>query len=276
MVNRSFVDGRKWRKERGILIMIVVFAGVICAGCIQQEEEPQETEAPYFEDYFRGDFVVTGEPILNQEVEILFTAKPITDSPETEIYLHLPEGIELVQGDVRWEGNIKKDEVVEITITVKSVQEGQWTIHAYVKGMLDGKYEKDRVYYLVFLTSKDSGQVSRTHFYPPPVEREGKLMMINMILDAPPDPKVGEEIVLTFSLIASKDISNVRAVIVLPEEFILVNGSLEWQGDLKYAEIIEVIQVTIIPTERGRFWFTGTATYDSESLKYGFQMYISY
>jgi len=255
------------------LVLVVVFAGVICEGCIQQEEESEP--GVVLEDYFRGDFAVTGEPILNQEVEILFTVKPVLEAPNTSIDFYLQEGIELVQGSLHWEGDIKKDEVVEIAIIVKPVQEGQLEICAYVESVFSRQHKEHYPYFLVFLTSKDSGRVSRTHFYPPPVEREGKLMMINMILDAPPDPKVGEEIVLTFSLIASKDISNVKAVVVLPEEFILVNGSLEWQGDLKYAEIIEVIQVTIIPTERGRFWFTGTATYDSKSLKYGFQMYIS-
>lgn len=273
MADNILLHGRRWRKELARLILIVTFAGVLCTGCIQQKEGSETTVA--YEDYFRGDFAVTGEPILNQEVEIVFSVNPPVDSLNTEIEIFLPEGVELEQGNAYWKGDIQRDEVFEITIRVKPVQEGQWRIHIYVKGMLDGKYEKEREYYLVFLTTKDSGQVSRTSFYPPPVEREGKFMMINMILDAPPDPKVGEEIVLTFSLIASKDLSDVRAVVVLPEEFTLISGSLEWQGDLKYAEISEVIQIKIIPTERGRFWFTGTATYDSESLKYGFQMYIS-
>jgi len=272
MVDGSFLYGKKWRK-RVTLVLLVSFAGIICGGCIHQEKEAET--AVTLEDYFRGDFSVTGEPILNQEVEILFSVNPVLDAPNTSIMLYLPEGIELVQGDSSWEGDIKKDELVQVRITVKPIQEGQWIMWFYVESVFSSRRKEHYTYYLVFLTSRDSGQVSRTHFYPPSPEGEAKLMMINMILDAPPDPKVGEEIVLTFSLIASKDLSNVRAVVVLPEEFTLASGSLEWQGDLKYAEIIEVIQVTIIPTERGRFWFTGTATYDSESLKYGFQMYIS-
>jgi hypothetical protein len=86
----------------------------VCAGCIQQEEGTES--APVLEDYFRGDFVVSGGSILNQEVEILFTVKPITDSPNTEILFYLPEGTELVQGDIYWTGDIKEDEVVEVKI----------------------------------------------------------------------------------------------------------------------------------------------------------------
>lgn len=262
--------GKRWKK--GFSSMLVVISLVSCTGCIQQKEG---TETSFYEDYFRGDFVVTGEPILNAEIEIAFSVKPFVDSLSTEIEVFLPEGIELVQGDIYWKGDIGRDEVIQIRFAVKVIQEGELNIYAYVKGMLDGKHEKDRTYYLYFLTSKDSGQVSRTRFYPISPEGEAKLMMVNMILHAPPDPKVNEEIVLTFSIIASEDLLNVRAFVVLPEEFILVSGALEWTGDLREAEEITAIQVRVVPTEIGRFWFVGTVAYGHESLKYGFQMYIS-
>lgn len=265
------IECGKWKKSS--IVFVVFFTCTVFTGCIHQEEGAEVAVA--LEDYFRGDFSVTGEPVLNQEVEIVFSVNPVLEAPNTSIRFYLPEGIELVQGDLDWEGDIKKDEIVQVKITVKPIQEGQWIMHSYVESVFSSKRKEHYTYYLVFLTSKDTGQVSRTWFYPPSPEGEAKVMMINMILDAPPDPNVGEEIVLTFSLIASKDLSNVRAVVVLPEEFTLVHGSLEWTGDLKEAEIIEVIRITIIPTERGRFWFTGTATYDNESLKYGFQIYIS-
>jgi hypothetical protein len=269
MITVHMVCG-KWKKSSIIVILFLMC--IVCTGCFHQDKGAETAVA--LEDYFRGDFSVTGEPVLNQEVEIVFTVNPVLEAPHTEIRFYLPEGIELVQGDLTWKGDIKKDELVQVKITVKPIQEGQWMIWSYVESVFSSKRKEHYTYYLVFLTSKESGQVSRTWFYPPSPEGEAKLMMINMILDAPPDPRVGEEIVLTFSLIASKDLSTVRAVVVLPEEFTLVNGSLEWTGDLKEAEIIEVIRITIIPTERGRFWFTGAAVYDTESLKYGFQIYI--
>lgn len=273
MVDSISSHGKKWVKKVDAYLVLLLLVLSACAGCIHQEEESEP--APVLEDYFRGDFVVTGEPALNQEVEILFTVKPIADSPNTEIFFYLPEGIELVQGDKHWTGDIKEDEVVEIRISVKPILEGQWEIYAYVKGMLDGKYEKERDYYLVFLTSKESGQISRTPFYSE--HPDGKIleeMTVNMILDPPPDPKANEEMILTFSLIASKDISSARAVVVLPEEFVLVNGTLEWRGALEEAKKTVVIQVTVIPTEPGRFWFVGTVTYDDEEWRYGFQIYV--
>ena len=271
MADNILLHGRRWRKELARLVLIVTLAGVLCTGCIQQKEVSETTVA--YEDYFRGDFAVTGEPILNQEVEIVFSINPPVDSLNTEIEIFLPEGIELVQGDVYWEGDIQRDEVVGITIRVKPVQEGQWIIHIYVKGMLDGKYEKDRVYYLFFLTSKDSGQVSRTHFYPPSPEGKPKLMTVGLVIRVPNFLDMDEEVVVTFSLLASKDVSDVRAVIVLPEEFILIDGVLEWTGDLQ-KEKEETFQITIIPTERGRFEILGILTYDDEEWKFARYVFV--
>jgi hypothetical protein len=116
MADSIFLYGRKGRKELALLVLVVIFAGIICGGCIQQKEG-SETAAAY-EDYFRGDFVVTGEPILNQEVEIVFSVNPPVNSLNTEIEIFLPEGIELVQGGAYWEGDIQRNEVVEISYSL--------------------------------------------------------------------------------------------------------------------------------------------------------------
>ena len=206
----------KW--EKFTIVMVLLFTG-ICTGCIHQGESGG-TEAPYMEDYFRGDFAVTGEPVLNQEVEVVFSVTPITDSIKTKIYMYLPEGIELVQGDLYWEGDIKKGDIVQIKITVKSIQEGQWVMSAYVEGLLDGEADKNLDYFLYFLTSKDTGQVSRTRFYYE-YEPEGRAieLAVVMISDAPHSTKVGEEVVLTFSLIASKDSNTLHSPDILVNIF---------------------------------------------------------
>ena len=265
MADNILLHGRKWRKERALLILLVIFASITCAGCIQQEEGSETAVA--LEDYFRGDFVVTGEPLLNQEVEILFTVNPVLEAPNTSINFYLPDGIELVQGDLTWEGDIGKDEVVEITITVKPVQEGQWDIISYVESVFSKKRKVNYSYYLVFLTSKDSGQVSRTHFYPPSPEGRTVEIPVDLAIIVPNFLDIGEEAIVTFSLLASKDVSDVKAVIVLPEELILIDGVLEWTGDLE-KEKEETFQITIIPTERGRFKILGILTYDDEEWKF--------
>jgi hypothetical protein len=263
---------KKWVRKVDAVLVFVLLAFGACAGCIHQEERIEP--APFLEDYFRGDFTVIGEPILNQEVEIIFTVKPITDSLETRIQIHLPEGIELIQGDLSWEGNLKEDEVVEIKVTVKPIREGQWEIWSYVEGLLDGIADKSLTYYLYLLTSRDNGQVSRTPFYSEySVEGTAKEMIAGLSLKSVPRPNAGEEVVLTFAVMASKDMPNVKAVIILPEEFILLNGPLEWSGNLE-KEKEETFQITIKTTERGRFKILGILTYDDEEYRFAYYIFV--
>ncbi len=249
MITVHMVCG-KWKKP----IVVVVFTCTVFTGCIHQEEGAETAVA--LEDYFRGDFSVTGEPVLNQEVEIVFSVNPITDSVATKIDIFLPEGIELVQGDTHWEGDLKKDEIFQMKIAVKPIKEGEWEIWSYVEGLLEGEADKGRDYSLFFLTSRDSGQVSRTRFYPPSPEGKSIFIPVGLALKSVPTPDVGEEVVLIFAVMASEDMPNVNAVIVLPEEFILLDGTLEWSDDLE-KEKEEIFQITIKTTERGRFEILG-------------------
>ncbi len=270
MMTVHMVSG-KWEKFN--IVVVLLFAG-ICTGCIHHEPELERDVAYYKEDSLRGDFTVTGEPILNHEVEIVLSVNPVMDAPNTSITLFLPEGIELVQGDLYWEGDIKKGDLVEILIMVKSIQEGQWEILAYVESVYSSRRKEHYPYYLYFLSAKDSGQVSRTRFY---YERTyGKILeelIVDLALKSTPTPDVGEEVVLTFAVIASEDTPTVRVVIVLPEEFILIDGTLEWTGDLKEAQE-ETFQITIKTTERGRFEILGILTYDDEEWKFGYYIFV--
>jgi hypothetical protein len=226
------------------------------------------------EDFFRGEFSVKGEPALDQEVEVIFTVTPIEDSFNTGIWIYLPEGIELLQGDTHWEGDLTKDEVFTMKIMVKPIQEGQIEIFSHVRGDVDDA-ERDWAYFLYFLTSATKGQISRNPFYhePHPVEGELKELIVDLGLKSPISTKVGEEMVLTFSLVASRDMKNVKAVIKLPEEFIYIEGTLEWTGDLKAAQE-EIFQVTIKSTKKGRFEVLGFLTYDKEELTYKYDIFV--
>jgi hypothetical protein len=247
----------------GFLILMLVIG---CAGCIQQKSE--SGTSPYMDDYFRGDISVKGEPVLNKEVEVIFTVNPVADCFDTEMWIHLPKEVELIQGDTYWEGNLTKDEIFTMRIVVKPIQEGQLEIMGQIMGDLFDAY-RERPYFLYFLTSKNSGKISRQPFYrePPVLHREATKAPVDIILEDIPWPEVGEEVVLTFSLIAPEDMSNVKAVIELPEEFIFLEGTLEWVGDLKKDQK-ETFQVRIRTTEKGRFQIVGVITFDDEKLEY--------
>ena len=255
-----------------VATLLVCISLCLSSGCLHQQEE-RDDGGLIIEDYFRGDFIVTGEPILYEDVEITLILNPPLDSMSTEVLFNLPEGIEIVEGNKTWKGDILSNETARINITVRPIQEGELFIQAYVKGLLAGEYEKDFTYYLVFLTAKNSGKVSRTRFYPPSVESEGIKMIADLSLKIDLFLDVGEEAVLTCSLIASEDTRNVRAVIELPEEFIILDGPLEWTGDLE-KEKEEIFQIRFIPTEVGKFEILGHLSYDDKQYTYAVRVWV--
>jgi len=246
-----------------VATLLVCISLSLSSGCLHQQEKISDDGGLIIEDYFRGDFTVTGEPILYEDVEITLILNPPLDSMNTEVLFDLPEGIEIVEGNKTWKGDILSNETARITITVRPIQEGELFIQAYVKGLLAGEYEKDFKYYLVFLTTKNSGKVSRTGFYPPSVESKGIKMIVGLVLKIDLFLDVGEEAVLTCELMASEDTKNVRAVIELPEEFIILDGPLEWTGDLEKEKKV-IFHIRFIPTEVGNFKILGHLSCDIE------------
>jgi hypothetical protein len=267
MVDKSFGRGKKWK----IFIVIILFSTII-TGCIQQKED---TGTLALEDYFRGELVSLGEPALDSVVELVLTLNPPVDSLDTEVNFILPQGIELVEGDLPWKGDILRDQTVEVRIKVKPVREGQWVLESYVEGLLGGKYLKNFSYFLVFLTSRDSGKVSKTRFYDDiQTETMGIRIPVGLSLESTPQPNAGDEIVLTFYLLASEDTPDVKAEIVLPKEFIYVSGTLEWSGDLKKDQK-ETFQVTLKTTVMGRFSTRGIVSYDGDGGTFVYDIYVN-
>ena len=241
------------------VVVILLFVG----GCLHDKNRYEDY---HLEDYFKGDFVTEGEPKLNEEVQITFTIHPVLEAPNTTIRIDLPEGIELVKGIPHWEGDIKGGEIVSITITVKPVREGQFGIWVYVESVFSSRRKENYDYFLCFLTSKESGKISRTTFYNDiQVETMGIKMPVAFVMKSRSilHPTVGEEVVLILELHASEDTPNVKAEIVLPEEFIYIGGPLEWEGDLKKDQK-EIFQVTIKTTKKGRFSIKAVVIYDDE------------
>lgn len=255
----------------GKRIWVVAALLFLAEGCLHDKNQHEDY---YYEDYFRGDFVTTGEPKLNEEVQITFTIHPVLEAPKTTIRIDLPEGIELVEGTPHWQGDIKGGEIVSVTITVKPVREGQFGIWVYVESVFSSRRKENYGYFLCFLTSKESGKISRTKFYND-IQVGGEMIKIpvGLHLESMPQPNAGEEVVLTFSLIASEDKPNVKAEIVLPEEFIYISGTLEWEGDLKKDQK-ETFQVTIKTTVVGRFSIRGIVAWDDDGGTFIYDIYV--
>lgn len=70
-----------------------------------------------------------GAPPLNQEAELIYIIKPDCILKNMNIEIRLPEGFELVSGELSWVGDITKgDEIEAIRAVVRAVKIGNWAI----------------------------------------------------------------------------------------------------------------------------------------------------
>lgn len=185
-----------------------------------------------------------GAPPLNQEAELNCIVTSHFSLENMSVEIRLPEGLELVSGELFWFGDVAKgDEIVAIEAVVRAVKIGNWAIELNESidpeeqggfGFIPGW--REAIYVSVF---EDSAKWAT---YPPWYEggsREVAVVMhgdpfgeimAHMSISRPPLLNETAELICTLS--SRTDFPNIRARIVLPEAAVLVDGNLEWQGAL--------------------------------------------
>ena len=88
-------------------------------------------------------------PALGQSAELLANISSVRDYSNTIVNINLPEGFELISGDLSWEGNLTKDQVLQLKVIIKAVKNGEWTIEGSVKSVVSEDswwVDKDTIY----------------------------------------------------------------------------------------------------------------------------------
>jgi len=148
---------KKWVAVALSLVLLVSVAGI--GGCARM---PNRAPMPPFTGYLS---FPDGAPPLGQTAELIYVveARAISIHNMT-VQIDLPEGFELVSGDLSWVGDVPEgDEVEVIKGVVKSVKVGNWTIK--ISGHLDpeenagyGGYEGDGWVPVYVAVSEDSAE----------------------------------------------------------------------------------------------------------------------
>jgi hypothetical protein len=105
-----------------ILVLFAVLIAVILAGCVQEKAVPS---AP-----IEVCLAISNAPALNQTAELTCTITSREDAPDTTAQIKLPEGFELISGNLTWKGDLEKNSQKSFKATVKSVKTGNWAIEA--------------------------------------------------------------------------------------------------------------------------------------------------
>lgn len=64
-------------------------------------------------------FESTGSVAVDVDLTVTLTAKPLVDAERLSMTITLPEGVELVAGDVTWTGSVRANESRTLTVTVR-------------------------------------------------------------------------------------------------------------------------------------------------------------
>jgi hypothetical protein len=102
---------------------------------------------------------LSGTPSLNQVVEVTFTATPLADAPNTTVEIVLPEGFELVSGDISWKGDLEEGETVKLSAMVKAVEIGDWVIRGVAESTQPQKWPLGKLTCYTSLCSKTVQQL---------------------------------------------------------------------------------------------------------------------
>jgi hypothetical protein len=222
------------------------------------ESKPSDASTP-----ITVKLIMSKAPRLNEEAELTFIISSISDAPATKATIILPEGTDLISGDLEWSGALKAKEPHTMKAMIKFITEGDKTIAA--KALYDlgnGDIWGDAAY-LYLNSTADAGRVgfqakptpgssgvekkgTSPAITPasPPAEIEGPIeskpseastpITVKLIISKA--PRLNEEAELTFIISSMSDAPATKATIVLPEGTDLISGDLEWSGALKAKE----------------------------------------
>lgn len=128
------MKGDNMNNRTVVLVLSAVLIAAVLSGCVQEVDKT----APLTE--MEVSLSISNAPALNQTAELTCTVTSIKDAPNTMAQIKLPEGFELVSGDLLWRGDVTKSSQKSFNATIKSVKTGNWTIEAIAESKLeDGK-----------------------------------------------------------------------------------------------------------------------------------------
>lgn len=141
--------------KKKIVLALAILGIVLVSGCIQGNTPATSTG-------ITSKLEISKAPALNENAEITLTVTTIRTAPTASAKITLPEGFELVSGDLNWNGGLVENQPLQLKVTVKAAKTGNWTIFG------GGPGEGD---YLYITVNEDSASISEKPF---PIPERGK------------------------------------------------------------------------------------------------------
>ncbi len=101
---------------------------------------------------------ISHPPRLSETAHLTVTVVSVFDAPNSEARIELPKGAVLLAGDLRWQGSLKANVLVQFLAAIKFVETGQKTITAVAKSIESATSSVSAVDEVVLDVAETSGQ----------------------------------------------------------------------------------------------------------------------
>lgn len=195
---------------------------------------------------------------------------------EAQHMVAVPLSEVVVSGDTTWQGNYKEKGYLQLKCIIQLPREGVWTIKGFISGQDWSEPLSDDT--RIAVTKDNAGIMSEPSFRSGPLgylsnfyygllgvdgetTRLGTNTPIIVKVDTSKPPLVGEEVTITCTISSLSDVPNCFLQIDFYRRLndgssgkvdgsnFLVNGSLQWQGDLKQAQPTVLTTIIKFPIE---------------------------
>lgn len=263
-------DLKVWQK--GVIVGLVLLI-LISGGCIIQNGDGWQIPSVPIGGKPSAPFDVklefSEEPLLGEEVTVaVSTTSPLTSYTLRDItlYILLPEGLEYIEGDLSWHGDIEPLETKKIQAKVKVVKEGLWTVAGVSMQLNIGAHriapmdevfldvKKDKTTLLKQIkpsTPSDLQLGAKTTTWregenrttPPPTSPPPYKETSLPYLQFGAALQINKTVPLSFVLIPSRDVEGVDVDVLLPDGLEYVSGDISWKGDIEKYQKVEIISL---------------------------------
>jgi hypothetical protein len=110
---------------------------------------------------------ISPDPVVGQDVT-LHTEISVggVHAPNTTVEISLSPGVELVEGDLIWKGDIEPDQTISFDVTIRVTTAGDWPVSIYAYSSPDGESRWGDQEFFYIRSSDTSAQIIPQSEYP--------------------------------------------------------------------------------------------------------------
>jgi len=128
-----------------IFTLIIIGVTILVSGCVTQDTKSINGIETFYHDVYLS---ISGSPYLNNSVNLTLTAatSEAFGRGNTTLTIALPEGFELISGNLTQNVTLDINEIYNHTIIIKANKTGNWEILGWAGPYWYPKYDGDVLY----------------------------------------------------------------------------------------------------------------------------------